>query len=633
MCGIAGVIGMDDAEQLIGRMCRVIRHRGPDDQGTWASGPVAFGMRRLSIIDVRQGQQPLFNEDGSILVVFNGEIYNYRELRQTLQRRGHRFQTQCDTEVIVHAYEEYGDACVTHLRGMFAFAIWDSTRQRLFLARDRFGKKPLNYYWDGRRFLFGSEIKSLLETGIPRRIDPLALDEYLTFGYVPAPRTLFEGVRKLPAAHTLAFEFGANNVTIQRYWDLPFAMSCQDNEHVARERVDELLKDAVKVRLMSEVPLGAFLSGGIDSSLVVGLMSQMMAQPVKTFSIGFEEEAFNELPYARQVARHFGTEHHEFLVRPDLVAVLPQLAWAYDEPFSDPSMLPTYYVSKLASEHVTVVLTGDGGDEIFGGYTRYQREWIISRFPLPLRAALASGSRLMPDGMRGKKRLRALCDDLATRYVQADMLFSTGVRDFLYTGEYFTFLRQHNPLEWRQKLFREVQHLDVITQMQAIDVQTYLPDDILVKVDKASMFNSLEARAPLLDQHLVSYVASLSPAVRLRNGRLKHLLKEVAADFLPAEIIARRKKGFGVPLQSWFRKDLSAYTYDVLTSARAQQRGIFHADFVQTLLKEHIQTKLVNHSQAIWALLCLEMWFQVYVDTVSFEQSPAVQPAHPFSWS
>src|SRR2546428_1321749 len=439
MCGIAGFINTersrDDAEQLIDRMCQIIRHRGPDDQGTWVGEGVALGMRRLSIIDLAGGSQPIFNEDQSILVVLNGEIYNYRELQKELQERGHRFTTNSDTETIVHAYEEYGDDCVNHLRGMFTFAIWDRKRQRLLAARDRFGKKPLNYYWDGQRLIFGSEIKSILEAGIPREINPIALDEYLVYRYVPTPNTLFKDVWKLPAAHILIYENG--QISTKRYWELSFAPTCQDDEATAIERTRALLTEAVQVRLMSEVPLGAFLSGGIDSSILVGLMSSMMSQPVKTFSIGFEEDEYNELPYARQVARHFGTDHHEFFVRPELVSVLPQLVWAYDEPFADASMLPTYYVSKLAREYVTVVLTGDGGDEIFGGYTPYRREWLISHIPPMLRSLLAFGSRFMPDGMRGKNRLGSLTRDLPTRAVQSEVIFTPNRRPSLYSPEYF----------------------------------------------------------------------------------------------------------------------------------------------------------------------------------------------------
>jgi len=629
MCGIAGFIDVEysreNAKQLIDRMCQVIRHRGPDDQGVWVGDGLALGMRRLSIIDLDGGHQPIFNEDQSILVILNGEIYNYRELQKELQERGHHFRTRSDTEAIVHAYEEYGDECVKHLRGMFTFALWDRNRQRLLAARDRFGKKPLNYYWDGQRLIFGSEIKSILEAGIPREVNPIALDEYLVYRCVPSPNTLFKGVMKLPAAHFLVYEDG--QIHTKRYWELPFTPTCKDDEATAIERTRALLKDAVEVRLMSEVPLGAFLSGGIDSSIVVGLMSSMMSQPVKTFSIGFEEDDFSELPYARQVARHFGTDHHEFFVRPELVSVLPELAWAYDEPFADASMLPTYYVSKLAREHVTVALTGDGGDEIFGGYTHYRREWIISRIPPIIRSLLGFGSRFMPDGMRGKKRLGSLPRDLPTRAVQSSMLFRADVRSSMYSSEFFAQVRDHNPYERLVGEFRAVSDLDVTAQLQYVDVRAYLANDILVKVDKASMFNSLETRAPMLDHYLAEYVASLPSTIRTHDGVLKYLLKKVAADLLPAEILTRRKQGFGVPIKHWFRGDLNGYAYELLLSPRAQQRGIFNPEFIRNLLKAHATTTLVNHSDGIWALLCLELWFRIYMDEPSMrvEHSSPIQ--------
>ena len=627
MCGIAGFIDVerssDNAGQLIDRMCQVIRHRGPDDQGVWVDDGVALGMRRLSIIDLAGGNQPIFNEDQSVLIVFNGEIYNYRELQKELQECGHHFRSNSDTEAIVHAYEEYGDECVKHLRGMFTFAIWDRKRQRLLAARDRFGKKPLNYYWDGQRLIFGSEIKSILEAGIPREVNHIALDEYLVYRCVPAPNTLFKGVMKLPAAHILVYENG--QISTKRYWELPFTPTCKDDEATAIERTMALLKDAVEVRLMSDVPLGAFLSGGIDSSIVVGLMSSMMSQPVKTFSIGFEEDDFSELPYARQVAKHFGTDHHEFFVRPELVSVLPQLVWAYDEPFADASMLPTYYVSKLAREHVTVVLTGDGGDEIFGGYLPYRREWLISHIPPILRFLLSFGSGFMPDGMRGKKRLGSLLRDLPTRAVQSQMLFAANSRSLMYSPEYYAQVRDHNPYERLTSEFRAVSDLDVRAQLQYVDVRAYLANDILVKVDKASMFNSLETRAPMLDQYMVEYVASLPAALRTRNGVLKYLLKKVAADLLPAEILTRRKQGFGVPIKQWFRGDLNGYANDMLLSTRAQQRGIFDPQFIREILKGHTRTTLVNHNSPIWTLLSLELWFQIYMDEPSMDVEQGMQ--------
>lgn len=627
MCGIAGFIDIqrsrDDAERLIDNMCKVIRHRGPDDQGVWVGDGVALGVRRLAIIDLASGQQPIFNEDQSVLIVFNGEIYNYRELQNELQECGHHFRTCSDTEVIIHAYEEYGDECVKRLRGMFSFAIWDRKRKRLLLARDRFGKKPLNYYWDGERLVFGSEVKSILEAGIPRKINAIALDEYLVYGYVPTPNTLFKNISKLPAAHIFSYEQG--KISTRRYWDLPFTPICQDDEATAIERTYLLLKDAVQVRLMSEVPLGAFLSGGVDSSLIVGLMSSMTSRPVKTFSIGFEEDAYNELPYARQIAKYFGTDHHEFVVRPDLISVLPQLVWAYDEPFADSSMLPTYYVSKLARGHVTVVLTGDGGDEIFGGYTRYERELSINRMPALARLSLGCAGRLMPGGMRGKNRLSNLLSDPATRYTQVMRLFPDSWRPLLYQREYFVHLSEHNPCERLISQFDAVPHLDILSQMQYVDVQMYLTDDILVKVDKASMLNSLEARAPMLDQYLVEYVSSLPSTVRTLNGTLKYLLKKVAAGLLLDEILTRRKQGFGVPIKHWFRSNLTNYAYEVLDSSRARQRGIFNPQFIQGLLKAHAGTKLVNHSEAIWALLCLELWFETYIDQPPIQSGIATQ--------
>jgi asparagine synthase (glutamine-hydrolysing) len=624
MCGIAGFLNIEcsqeRAEQLIDSMCQVIRHRGPDDQGTWTDNGVALGMRRLAIIDLSGGHQPIYNEDRNILVVFNGEIYNYRQLQQELQERGHHFETDSDTEAIVHAYEEYGDDCVKHLRGMFVFAIWDKKRKRMFIARDRFGKKPLNYYWDGQRLIFGSEIKSILEAGIPREINDIALDEFLVYRYIPTPITLFKNVMKLPAAHILIYEHG--QITTKRYWDLSFEPTCHDDEATAMERTMALLKDSVQVRLMSEVPLGAFLSGGVDSSIVVALMSQMMSQPVKTFSIGFEEEEYNELPYARQVAKHFQTDHHEFFVKSDLVNVLPQLVWAFDEPFGDSSMLPTYYVSKLAREHVTVALSGDGGDEIFGGYEQYQREYLIHQVPAPLRLALGHTSQLLPDGVRGKKRLGTWLRDYGTRSIEAAMLFPDYERAAIYTPEFYAQVSNHRPYERHLREYRRYQHLDATARMQCVDARTYLIDDILVKVDKVSMLNSLETRAPLIDQDLATYVASLQPSVRLHNGKSKYLQKRIAEDLLPKEILARRKKGFDIPLSRWFSGELNDYARATLTSKKAQERGLFNPEIVNKLLDKDGATQFVNHGSDIWCLICIELWFQEYMDQTPVHKEP-----------
>ncbi len=621
MCGIAGFIdknsSYENAEHLLDAMCKIIRHRGPDDQGMWFGDGVALGMRRLSIIDLSGGHQPLYNEDQSIQIVFNGEIYNYLELQKELKAHGHQFHTNSDTEVIVHAYEEYGDQCVQRLRGMFVFALWDRNRQRLLAARDRFGKKPFNYYWDGQRLIFGSEIKSILEAGIPRAINAQALDEYLLYRYVPTPHTMFKNVMKLPAAHMLVYEDGT--IRTQRYWELPFTSTSQDDEATALERIRALLKEATRIRLMSEVPLGAFLSGGTDSSIVVGLMSQMMSQPVKTFSIGFEEDEYSELPYARAVARHFKTDHREFIVKSDLVKVLPQLVWAFDEPFGDSSMLPSYYVSKLAREHVTVVLTGDGGDEIFAGYEQYRREYLIHRVPTPIRSTLGLASAFLPNGVRGKQRLTTWKRDYGTRSIEAFMLFPDYPRIALYTPEFYEQVRDQNPFERHLSIYRSAQHLHPTARMQYVDIQTYLTDDILVKVDKASMFNSIETRAPLLDHLLAEYVTALPASVRMRHGRQKHLLKTIAAEMLPLEVLNRRKQGFSIPISHWFRNDAHSYAHDILGSQKARQRGIFQPEFMQMLLQTDGSTRLANHSQALWTLLCLELWFQIYIDQPSQE--------------
>ncbi len=630
MCGIAGFVnlqrGHDSAEELIDRMCKIIRHRGPDDQGTWVGGgekgTVALGMRRLSIIDLAGGHQPIFNEDQSALIVFNGEIYNYQELQQELRARGHHFSTNSDTEAILHAYEEYGDDCVKHLRGMFTFAIWDIKRQRLLAARDRYGKKPLNYYWDGERLIFGSEIKSILEAGIPREVNPEALDEYLVYRYVPAPLTMFKDVMKLPAAHILVYEQG--RISTRQYWELPFTSDSKDDEATAVARGLALLEESVRIRLMSEVPLGAFLSGGIDSSIVVGLMSKMMSQPVKTFSIGFEEDGFNELPYARKVAQHFATEHHEFFVRPDLLSMLPQLVWAFDEPFGDSSMLPTYYVSKLAREHVTVVLTGDGGDEVFGGYEQYVREYKLHRIPGAVRSIMGHASTFMPDGVRGKKRLGTWLRDYGTRNIEASMLFPDNPRTEIYSEEYFNRVRNHQPFERHLELYRKARHLDTTARMQYVDTRTYLTDDILVKVDKSSMFNSIETRAPLLDHKLGEYVASLQPSLRVHEGNTKYLLKKIASGILPDEILTRPKRGFTMPISKWFGGNMTSYAHDMLKSSKAQARGIFNPSFMDHLIQGNNGGDPDMYSSAIWTLLCLELWFQTYIDQPATQVGPGI---------
>lgn len=617
MCGIAGFVhpGLDveGAEALLQRMTAIIRHRGPDDDGHWLGDDVGLGMRRLSIIDVAGGRQPIANEDGSVIAVFNGEIYNYQQLRHELEAAGHHFSTNSDTETIVHAYEDEGVDFVRRLRGMFAIAVWDRRRGRLVLARDRFGKKPLHYTTVGDRLVFGSEIKSLLlAPDVRRELDPAAVSQYFAFGYISAPRTAFLNIHKLPAAHTLTFEHG--DVTLLPYWRLDFTPRSADDEETAVRTVRELLTEAVRIRLMSEVPLGAFLSGGVDSSAVVALMSQVSNQQVKTFSIGFEEQDFSEVEYARLVANRYDTDHHEFIVRMDLLEVLPRLIWAFDEPFADASMIPTYYVSQLARQHVTVALSGDGGDELFGGYhsyTRAMRDNLTSKRLGPLRTLGPVTAALLPDHMRGKKRLRALGMSPEERSVEAASIYAAEERIRLLQPE---FLRAgSDPLQERVSCFSEVAALDFFTQMQAVDVARYLPYDILVKVDKASMFTSLETRAPLLDHVLAEYLASLPHSVRNPNERQKHLLKRAVRDLLPDENLQRRKMGFGIPIQHWLRGELNGLIWDLLRSQRARNRGVVDTKQIEHFLIDH-QQGVRNHSRHIWSWLCFELWCRLYLD-------------------
>ncbi len=618
MCGIAGFAHLDlddgQAATLLRDMTGIIRHRGPDDEGHWIGDGVGLGMRRLSIIDVSGGSQPITNEDGSVIVVFNGEIYNYQTLRHDLEAAGHYFTTRSDTEAIVHAYEEDGLDFVRRLRGMFAIALWDRQRRRLVLARDRFGKKPLHYTFDGRRLTFGSEVKSLLlAPDMSRQLDPAAISEYFAFGYISAPRTALAGVYKLPPAHILVLQDG--QLRLHRYWQLDFTPRCDDDEATAARRVRDLLTEAVRIRLMSEVPLGAFLSGGVDSSAIVALMSEAGSEPVKTFSISFEQDDHNEVEYARLVARRYATDHHELTVHVDLLDILPHLVWDFDEPFADASMVPTYYVSKLAREHVTVALSGDGGDELFGGYTRYlrgQSEARLNRVLGPFRTLAPLVGTLVPDSVRGKRRLETLALSPDARYVETSSIFPSPLRARLLCAEFLAH-GASDPRLGQLDRFVELPSPDVFTRMQHVDVEHYLPGDILVKVDRTSMFNSLETRAPLLDHMLAEYVASLRHSVRNPGGHLKHLLKRAVHDLLPDEILTRRKMGFKPPVEYWLRGELSAYVWDMLTSQQARSRGVVNTSFVEHLLTEH-QRGVRDHHLRIWSWLCFELWCRLYLD-------------------
>jgi asparagine synthase (glutamine-hydrolysing) len=639
MCGIAGFVNGSDApaararELVLERMCRVIAHRGPDDQGTMVAANVALGMRRLSIIDLAGGHQPISNEDGTVTIVFNGEIYNYKGLQRELEARGHRFQTNSDTETIVHAYEEYGPACVEHLRGMFAFAIWDARARKLFLARDRAGKKPLYYALTPRGTLvFGSELKSLLaHPEVEREVSAEAVDAYLTFGYVPDPLCILRGVSKLPPGHHLTYTGG--RLALNQYWDFQFEPDETAGEKRAEDYLEELralLDEAVRIRLISDVPLGAFLSGGIDSSAVVGLMARHTNQPVKTFSIGFHEDSYNELKYARIAAQHFGTDHHEFIVTPDICKILDEVAWHFDEPFADSSALPTYMVSKLAREHVTVALSGDGGDELFAGYTRYvverQRER-FARIPRVVRQNLMQPlSRYLPHSAWGRNYLHNIALDPVERFLDSVSLFTSLTKQELCTTDFRAQLNADCLAKERFRFLADRVHTGDPLDMQLyLDSKTYLPGDILTKVDRMSMAVSLEARAPLLDHKLIEFVTRIPASLKLRGLETKHIFKRAVADFVPEEILHREKQGFGVPIQQWINEQLRARIHDTLTDSRARARGYVEPHYVQQLLNEHERGRR-DHAGPLWTLFMLELWQRIFIDEARVQAADVSLP-------
>lgn len=629
MCGISGKVDFENPkieESLLRRMNQTLVHRGPDEEGIYLSEHVALAHRRLSIIDLKGGHQPMSNEDGSLWIVFNGEIYNFPELRETLMAKGHLFKTSSDTETILHLYEEEGMECVTHLRGMFAFAIWDSPRRRLFLARDRVGKKPLYYFHHRKRFVFGSEIKAILQDDtVPREVNEESLHHYLTFGYSPSPHTMFKGIFKLPPAHFLVVD--GNGIRIKSYWSLQYQEKWKGSLPELEERLLEKLKEAVRIRLLSEVPLGAFLSGGVDSSTVVAIMSQICQTPVKTFTIGFEDEDYSEIRYARKVAEHLHTEHHEFVVKPEAMEVLPKLIWHYNEPFGDSSCIPTYYLAKLAREYVTVALNGDGGDESFAGYDRYKAgkasTW-LDRFP---RLVLLAGSKAASfldtwssNGDRGrytkaKNFLEALCcySSLGERYSRWVNYFEPHEKEALYEEAFRQRLNGNLSSELFCRYLHSEEVLEVVDQLMHLDTMTYLPEDLLVKMDIATMAHSLEARSPFLDHEVMEFAARLPEEMKLRNWTSKYILKRISARFLPREILSRPKMGFGVPIGRWFRNELHPFLYDILLDTRSLRRGYFKKEILKLLLEEHTQKKK-DHSFKLWALLNFELWHEMFID-------------------
>jgi asparagine synthase (glutamine-hydrolysing) len=635
MCGIAGFIdspdvrtpfGPEAAQALIREMCRVIRHRGPDDEGVLTEPGVAIGMRRLSIIDVSTGHQPIHNEDGSISIVFNGEIYNFQALRRELESKGHRFATSTDTEAIVHAYEEWGVDAIGRLRGMFGLALWDRRTRTMVVARDRVGIKPMHYAVIGGRLYFGSEIKSLLcAPDLPHDLNPGALDHYLSFLYAPRDASFFAHIRKLPPGHVLTWRDG--RLTTAAYWRPGTTETFKGTEADAVDELKRVLTEAVRLHLISDVPLGAFLSGGIDSSLVVALMSRVSGARVKTFSIGFDQPQYDELQFARQVAERYDTEHHEEVVTPDGVSILDTLVSHFDEPFGDPSAIPTWYVSQLAAQHVTVTLSGDGGDELFGGYDRYvqdPRVAAIDRYTPPaIRRVAGLVAARLPHGAKGKRFLHHIAETERGRYVDAVGFFNADDKGGLYSEGFRQRLPLVNPEDRAIALFERYKGLPWASQMMRFDVETYLPEDILTKVDRTSMAHSIESRVPLLDNNVIDFALTLPAAMKIRGGRRKHVLKEVAAQFLPAGLIDRRKQGFGVPLDVWFRGSLRELFADTLLSPRALQRGYFDPVFVRRVVNEHVNGTR-DHAFRLWQLVVLERWHQQYVDPFSGSFLPLV---------
>jgi asparagine synthase (glutamine-hydrolysing) len=623
MCGIAGKVnatGDPVSAADIQAMCNTIVHRGPDDEGVYVSGRVGLGMRRLSIIDLAGGKQPIHNEDRSVFVVLNGEIYNFPVLKTELENRGHRFYTASDTEVIVHLYEEYGSQCVKHLRGMFAFALYDERKGLLLLARDRLGKKPLYYSaGDDGSLLFGSEIKTLMAVA-PNLASPdlAGILNYFAFGYIPDPASAFEKICKLPPGHLLEFHRGS--IHIERYWDLPqFGSYSPGSESECLAELEALLSDAVKMRLISDVPLGAFLSGGVDSSLVVAMMARHSTRPVKTFSIGFKKPDFDESEYARVMAQRFQTDHCEFILDADFEDILPRLMSHMEEPFADSSLLPTYYVSQLARRHVTVALSGDGGDEIFAGYDRYGIE--LHRRILDLVPGWAGQLYRKhiyphtPADLSGRNFLYNSSMRTGARYIDSVTYIGAQDRDSaLFSKE---FLRQARPQDAPSTRFEEyfdgAPATHDLSRLQYLDIKTYLPGDVLTKVDRMSMAVSLEVRCPLLDHVFVEYATSLAPSWKVRNGTQKFILKKLAERLgVPRELLYRPKKGFGVPLVHWMREQLHRDLLHVLLESQTLQRGYYNREGIERLVNEHIAHRR-DHSGKLWVLLVFELWHRQFM--------------------
>ena len=626
MCGIAGQVRVDGgriAPELLQRMCAAIEHRGPDARGEFIADGVALGIQRLRVIDLETGDQPISNEDGTVVVVLNGEIYNYRELRNELESKGHRFATNGDTETIVHLYEEHGKDCVRHLHGMFAFALWDARRRQLLIGRDRVGKKPLYYALDGERLSFASELQALLEDEtVSREVDPAAVDSYLAYGYVPAPATAFRAVGKLPPAHTIVWRDG--RVDLDRYWSLDYGTKLAGlSEDEACERIRSAVRAATRRRMVADVPLGAFLSGGIDSSTVVAAMAEASSSPVKTFSIGFDRQPFDELAHARRIAELFETEHHEFVVRPAAVEVLPRIVRHHGEPFADSSAIPSYYLAEMTRRHVTVALNGDGGDEAFGGYSRYVANSLagrIDRVPLVIRRSMAALGGSLPAGgaisspvQRARRLLGNLALDPADRYARYVQIFDGEQRTALYTDEFSAALAGSDALGAIVAPWQAASGLDVRDIMLEVDSATYLPGDLIAKIDIATMAHALEARSPLLDHEVLELAAALPAELKIRGREKKWILRRAMRGWIPDEILDRPKQGFSVPVSDWLRDELSAWAREVLLDRGTLARGWFRERGVRDMLGRHA-AGWDAEAPRIWSLLMLELWQREVVE-------------------
>ncbi len=623
MCGIAGIVHLDGnpvSPEILAAMNSAIIHRGPDGEGIWHNGPAGLAHRRLSIIDLTAGKQPMTNEDGTIWITYNGEIYNHVELRRNLENKGHKFKTSCDTEVIVHLYEEYGRDCVTFLNGMFAFGLYDTKNRVLLLARDRLGQKPLVYFSDGKRLVFASEMQSLAKhPQMPREINLQALHDYFSLQYIPHPDTIYGKVKKLPPAHTLEINLQYGKTRLNRYWkcrfDIKEKMTYEEAKSLLRQRMEE----SVRIRLMSDVPLGAFLSGGIDSTIIVGMMSKVSDRTVKTFTIGFEDKRYDERKYARIVATKFKTEHSEKLVNPSDFSLVEKLIKHYGEPYCDASMLPTFLLSAFTREKVTVALSGDGADELFAGYYRYlvmKYSQFADFIPLPVRKSVFS----MLTGMLPPKTeeramtghihriFSAASSSADTRYLDIISRFSEELKQELY-GEKFGNFNARATQEYIQALFENSTATDLTERLMDTDINSYLPGDILTKVDIASMACSLELRSPFMDYRIAELAASMPLIYKQDGTERKHILREAFSDLIPPELLKRRKLGFGVPLAAWFRKEWGEILRSRLLEGKTVKEGYFKKEPLEKLISKH-QKSRADYSYPLWAMLVFELWLE-----------------------